>query len=287
MLITNHISGQKISGKLFKTGFRQVQKAADKFLEDHPSYGPQIRCALTNWIMMKIYTLSIRRLVEEYEHKPSIRRDAGLTHVPSKSWIHKWLGRIPVGLLDSLLTPTAGSAVFGTLSVDSTQYTYNRYVLVEDAKHGKYYRKDTIKHHVLIAETGKIVSNVVTCGNAHDSPMLAKLCAKAPRGNGYLLGDSAYCSVRNCKLAQNLGRKPCMPPKKNYRGRGFGPWTRMIKWRKKHPSGFYRAYGRRNTIEGCFSAIKDRFNFRIRSVTLEMQKRELVVMSICRNLYVA
>ncbi len=60
--------GRKVIGKLFKTGFRQVQKAADKFLEDHPGYGPQIRCALTNWIMVKIYALSIRRLVEEYEH---------------------------------------------------------------------------------------------------------------------------------------------------------------------------------------------------------------------------
>ena len=37
--------------------------------------------------------------------------------------------------------------------------------------------------------------------------------------------------------------------------------------------------------ESCFSAFKDRFNFRIRAVTLEMQKRELAVMPICRNLF--
>ena len=67
---------RKISGKLFKTGFRQVQKAVDKFLEDHPGYGPQIRCALTNWITMKICTLLYQSPDGEYERKPSIRRDA-------------------------------------------------------------------------------------------------------------------------------------------------------------------------------------------------------------------
>ena len=276
---------RKIGGKQFKIGFRQVLKAVDEFLETHQCYGSQIRCALINWITMKIYSLSIRGLVEEYGRKPSIRRDTNLMHAPSKSWIHKWLGRMPVDLLDSLLTLTAGSDAFGTLSVDSTQHQYNRYVLVEDAGRGKYYKKDTIKHHVLIGENGNVVASFVTSGNTHDSPILRVLCLKVPYGKGYLLGDKAYCSVKNCKMAARLGRRPCMPPKKNYNGHGYSPWAKMIRWRAKHPGTFYKVYGRRNTVESCFSVIKDRFNFRIRSVTLEMQKRELAVMSICRNLF--
>ena len=40
---------------------------------------------------------------------------------------------------------------------------------------------------------------IVTDGNAGDA--LAELYARAPRGEGYLLGDSAYYSRENCWLA--------------------------------------------------------------------------------------
>ena len=65
----------------------------------------------------------------------------------------------------------------------------------------------------------------------------------------------------------------------------MGEWGRMLAWCRDRPGEFYRTYGRRNTIESCFSAVKDRFNSRIRSVTLEMQRREIAIMSICRNLF--
>ena len=48
-----------------------------------------------------------------------------MDHVPSKSWLHKWMKRIPVDLLDSLLGFTAGGDARRTLSVDSTRYTFN------------------------------------------------------------------------------------------------------------------------------------------------------------------
>ena len=62
-----------------------------------------------------------------------------------------------------------------------------------------------------------------------------------------------------------------------YLGNGNSPWAKMIRWQREHPGIFCRTYRKRNTIERCFSAIKDRFNFRVRSVTLEMQKRELAI----------
>lgn len=49
------------------------------------------------------------------------------------------------------------------------------------------------------------------------------------------------------------------------------------------PGGFCGTYGRRDTIKICIPAIKDRFNSRIRSVTPEMQRREIAVMSACWN----
>ncbi len=86
------------------------------------------------------------------------------------------------------------------------------------------------------------------------------------------------------RLAASIGRQPCFRPKKYFVARGMSKWGRMLVWCRDHSGGFYRTYGRRNTIESCFSAIKDRFNFRIRSVTLEMQRCEIAILSICRNL---
>ena len=184
-----------------------------KFLKRNPEHR-QMLCVMMAWIMIKRYSCSIRGMVEECGARPGLCRKLGLDHVPSKSWLHKWMKRIPLDLLDSLLRLTAGSGARRTLSVDSTQYTFNRYVLVEDIKRGTFHRKDTVKHHALITADLKMVAVAVTDGNASDAPILAELCAKAPRGGGYLLGDSAYCTRKNCQLADGLGRRPCFRPKK-------------------------------------------------------------------------
>lgn len=274
---------RKNGGKRFKRRFKIILRRVMKFLERNPEHRAML-CVMMTWLMMKKYSCSIRGMVEECEARPRLCGKLGMDHAPSKSWLHKWMKRIPLDLLDSLLRFTAGGAG-GTLSVDSTQYTFNRYIVVDDIRRGRFYRKATIKHHTLITANLSIVAVVVTDGNAGDAPALADLCARAPRGSGYLLGDSAYCTRKSCRLAASIGRRPCFRPKKGFVARGMDEWGRMLAWCRDHPGGFYRTYGRRNTIESCFSAVKDRFNFRIRSVTLEMQRREIAIMSICRNLF--
>lgn len=91
-------------------------------------------------------------------------QEAELDHIPSKSSLHKWTKGILLDLLDSLLRLTAGSGSRRTLSVDSTRYTFNRYVEAEDIRRGRYHKKDTVKQRVLITEDLRIV--VVTDGNA-------------------------------------------------------------------------------------------------------------------------
>ena len=280
----NYERRRKNGGKLFKARFKFILKRIRKFLKAYPEHR-QMLCVLVTWILIKKYSCSLRGMVEECEARPGLCRKLDMDHVPSKSWLHKWMKRIPLDLLDSLLLLTAGSGSRRTLSVDSTQYTFNRYVEVEDARRGKYYKKSTIKQHALITEDLRIVAVIVTDGNAGDSPALARLCARAPRGSGYMLGDSAYCSRENCRLAAGLDREPCFRPKKGFVPHGMDEWGRMLAWCRDRPGTFYRTYGRRNTIESCFSAVKNRFNFRIRSVTLEMQQRKIAVMSICRNLF--
>ncbi len=107
---------------------------------------------MMTWVMMmmKRYSFPIRWMVEECGAGPV--QEAGHESRPLQIVAaHKWMKRIPAGLLDSLLRFTGGDAR-RTLSVDSTRYTFNRYVLVEDAKRGKFYRVVTVKHHALITD---------------------------------------------------------------------------------------------------------------------------------------
>ena len=193
-----------------------------------------------------------------------------------------------------------------TLSLSAYRYTFNRYV-EEDVHRGRRHRKDTVRQHALIIGDLRIVAVVVTDGNAGDSLALAEPCARGARGSGHMLGDSAYCSRENCRLAAGLGRELCFRPKKapilhekahdaHASGQGallpaqeglcaarHGRMGQDAGLVQGPPGMFCRTYGRRNTIESCFSAVKDRFNFRIRFVTLEMQRREIAVISICRS----
>ncbi len=62
-------------------------------------------------------------------------------------------------------------------------------------------------------------------------------------------------------------------------------WVEMVRlWKEHHPWRFYKVYKTRSRIEACFSAITGRFAYCVRSVTLEMQKRELAIVSICRSI---
>ena len=73
-----------------------------------------LKTVLLLGITIKRYGFSIRRMVGELEYRSDSRRAACIKHVPSKPWLHKWLGRLPTDLLDDLIRFTAGEAVYGT-----------------------------------------------------------------------------------------------------------------------------------------------------------------------------
>ena len=54
-------------------------------------------------IMMKRYGFSLRGMIKEPYYRSGSRKAAGLKHVPSKSWLQKWLKRLPMDLLDGLI----------------------------------------------------------------------------------------------------------------------------------------------------------------------------------------
>ena len=151
-------------------------------------------------------------------------------------------------LLDDLIQFTAGEAVYGTFSVDSTHHQSNWYVLIgytgkgeargqkagrNDAPEGKRCVTNTCKHHVLI-------------------------------------------SPDNCEMAVAAGRDPFFEPKQNYNGKGTDTCRDGQGW-KAHPGRFYAVY--RAGIEAAFSAV-----WCVRSVTPHIQERDLAIVSICCNI---
>ena len=138
-----------------------------------------------------------------------------------------------------------------TLRVDSSSYTYNRYVWKENSKGGRWERL-TLKHRVPLTLNGCVVASAVTNGDRDDSPMLPWLTKTAPCDSGYLLADRKYCCKENCKEALRIGRLPCIRPPKSHTGRGLGVWSNMICCEKGNPSSFYKKFGMRNLVECVF-----------------------------------
>ena len=301
-----------LKAKNLKRELKKIRTWIDRYLKDNPKYR-HLKSVMMLWIMMKRYNLSIRVMIAELYFSRGSRKVACLKWVPSKSWLHKWMNRLPLEMLDAIVLFTAEDDAYGSFSVDSSHHRFNRYRLVDNsgderranqkrrtnmteaerkatrgkttgAPPGKRWASNTCKHHALTSPSGKVLASVVTDGDTPDAAVFAELCSKIPAGSGNALGDRAYCSEENCTLAVRAGREPYFEPKKNYQGNGMSAWAKMVRLWKEHPGRFYKVYKTRSGIEACFSAIKGRFAYCVRSVTLEMQKRELAIVSICRNI---
>ena len=271
-----------VKAKKLKRNVKKTGKWVGKYLKEHPKH-KHLKTVIILGIMMKRYGFSLRGMIAELYFRRGSRKAAGLKDVPSKSWLHKWLKRVAVDLLDGLILFTAGKAAYGPFSVDSTHHRFNRYVLADHPK-GKRWVADTRKRHVPVSPDGKVLASMVTDGDGADTAMFGKLCAKIPDGSGAALGDGAYCSSTNCEAAKAKGRDSYFEPKKSYNGKGTDTWAKMVRLWKEHPGRFYRVYKARTTIEATFSAIKGRFAYCVRSVAIHMQERELAIVSICRNI---
>ena len=135
-------------------------------------------------------------MIAELYFRRGSRKATGLKHVPSKSWPHKWLERVPMGLLDGLILFAAGKAAYGSFPADSTHHRFNRYALADHAR-GKRWVADTCKHHVQVSPDGKVLASMVTDGNGADTAMFGKPCAKIPDGSGAALsGGTAPTAPR-------------------------------------------------------------------------------------------
>ena len=213
-----------------KREFKKIRTWVDGYLKDRPEYR-HLTSVMMPWIiMMKRYGLSLRGMIDGLHPNRGARKVARLDWVPSKSWLHKWMHRLPMEMLDDLILFTAGEDAYGSFSVDSSHHRFSRYRLVDHpgderranqrrrtdmteaerkatrgktagAPSGKKWVGDTRKHHEMASPNGKVLASVVTDGDTTDPTVFAELCSKIPAGSGNVLGDGAYCPEENCALA--------------------------------------------------------------------------------------
>lgn len=181
----------------------------------------------------------------------------------------------------------AGMDAAGTLSMDSNGFSVARYRDWENAKYGENSVRLFSKLHVIRALHGGICAATVSPGNANDSPYLREMAAFLPHGSGDLLADSAYGCKKNCNAVRDTGRRPVMQPKSSYVIKGFNARADMLKFYEERPGIFHRILSMRNSVEGVFSAIKDRFGAVIRALRERTQSVELPSMVVCYNMAVA
>jgi transposase len=97
------------------------------------------------------------------------------------------------------------------------------------------------KIHAIADAKGRLLSILLTGGQAHDCPPAQRLIRRAKRAKK-LLGDRAYDSAELRQWLENRGTKPVVPNKSN----------------RKQPFTFdRRSYKQRHRIENAFCRLKD------------------------------
>jgi len=154
-----------------------------------------------------------------------------------------------------------------------------------------------VKVHGLInADNLAILSWELTGASVSDTRVLPTLldAVRVPVREVY--ADAGYLSSKNAQAIQARGATPFIRPRSNTKGRPKPgekdlPGQRtseafrdMIDSYQKQNYVWMRKYGRRNTIESCWSAIKRRFGHAVSASTARMRLIESALKLIVWNL---
>ena len=127
---------QTVKAKELKTKIRYVRKRIDRYVKRHPEY-MRLKTVLPLGITIKRYGFSFGGWWENWNTEAAHAGRPASSTSPQSHGFTKWPGRLPTDLLDDLIRFTAGEAVYGTFSADSTHHRFNRYILIDYTKKGK------------------------------------------------------------------------------------------------------------------------------------------------------
>ena len=143
-----------------------------------------------------------------YNHFKKHPDDVELCELKKKycrSRYHLRISGIDPGVLQRLITWSAGEDAKGTQLVDSSGYATYAYEDWYNAKYGLLDARSFVKLHIMAAPHGRIAAATVTGRHDGDSPEFAKLNEFLKPGEGYAVGDSAYISKDNCRARGREG----------------------------------------------------------------------------------
>ncbi|MBC7854861.1 MAG: transposase [Pirellulaceae bacterium] len=243
------------------------------------------------------------RMQEAQRNMKSVLRDekeAGrLTVVPTGSCIGRFFWSPEAEptirvLLDQTLVPLAGMDT--TFAVDSTALPIPRRELWFDSKAGEpRERMQTMKAHgccginthiiagVQVTQGDRNLGKAKKTGDSRQFPFLLSETCKRFRVLE-VLGDNAYCSNKNYRIASDAGIRLTSYCKKSDEGLQGGPFRLAVLFQRFHPREHQRLYGRRSHIESVNSVIKRLFPGKLFCKEIQSLRIEILCMILIHNL---
>jgi hypothetical protein len=151
-----------------------------------------------------------------------------------------------------------------------------------------------VKLHALVdTETKAVFSWELTDAWSHDGKHLPGLLERARTKISEVYADAAYLSLRNAGAVASHGAVPYLRPKSTTRGapmrgdrnrEGAQCFQLMIDQFQTDRSSWLKRYGRRNTVESIFGAIKRRFGPAVGAATPRTRRIETCLKVVVWNL---
>lgn len=151
-----------------------------------------------------------------------------------------------------------------------------------------------MKLHALVDIDSKAVfSWELTHAWSHDGKHLPGLLERARTRIAEVYADAAYLSRRNAAAVKAHGAVPFLRPKSDTTGKrpkgirereGFAAYQLMISSFEADKQSWLKQYGRRNTVESVFGAIKRRFGPAVGAATPRTRRIETCLKVLAWNL---
>lgn len=154
--------------------------------------------------------------------------------------------------------------------------------------------KDWVKFHALVdIRTKAVFSWELTNAWSHDGKHLPGLLERARTRIAEVYADAAYLSRKNAFEVRSHGAVPFLRPKKKTHakpqrglanGEGQQAFQLMIESFNEDRQGWLKRYGRRNTVESVFGAIKRRFGPAVGGLSMRTQRIDTCLKVLVWNL---
>ena len=242
---------------------------------------------------LKVYsTFSLRRFMT---YLREAKEDGHIGKVPSFASVGHFMQRkdvtpVLMELVEKSSLPLR--SVETQFAMDSSGFSTSRFGRWYDFRHGSDKTKRVwFKAHVMVGvKTNVVTSLVMSDGYGNDGKHFPELMEKTAENFSVkeVSADKAYLSLKNLRLAEELGAVPFIPFKKNNNADGFKPriWKRLYHYFLYRHEEFSQHYHKRSNVETTFHMIKSKFGGSLRSKTETAQLNEVLLKILCHNICV-